>query len=212
MHTIHTSHTHVHAHAYIYTPGTSHTYTHHIYTHHIYHTHTYIHITHMHRYTYHIHTSYTHTSHTHHKHNIYACTHTHAHTHIILAPSRDWTQVLVGVSVVRRPLFLTPAGLWASPLPKWKAQGTDRKGIGLITGPSRAWAGQPRLSLSPAHPLSCVPGSAGHAASRTWCPFGLNYLAGPWALKWPQRRPGGYFSLTCHHLFSWAAGLWPGHF
>ena len=70
----------------------------------------------------------------------------------------------------------------------------------------------PALLCSPAIHFPVCPGVSGQPVSRTWCPLRLNYLAGPWPLKWLQRLLGGYFSLTCHHLFSWAPGLWPDIF
>ena len=121
-----------------------------------------------------------------------------------------------------------PGGLLASGptlpshLPKWRAPG--RKGAQCETGKVFAlswpdYRGHPGPGR-PAQPFPlplpvCFPvcrAISGQAVSRTWCPLGLNYLAGPWPLKWLQRPSGGYFSLTCHHLFSWAPGLWPGIF
>lgn len=111
-----------------------------------------------------------------------------------------------------RPLSLPP--------PKTKTTSDVTQGLtGKVCAPSRpndrailglACPAPPPPTSLPGH--LPVPGVSGQAASRTRRPLGLNYLAGLWPLKWLQRPPGGYLSLTCHHLFSWAPGLRPGHF
>lgn len=83
----------------------------------------------------------------------------------------------------------------SSLLPKWKPSVTLHSGRQKRDAPSwpnyrghpgsgRASAASPR---SPAHLLSMCWGVSGQPGSRTWRPLGLNYLAGPWPLKWLQR-------------------------
>lgn len=116
-----------------------------------------------------------------------------------------------------------PGGLLASGptlpshLPKWRAPG--RKGAQCETGKvfALSWPNY-RGHPGPGRPAQPFPlplpvyfpvcrAISGQAVSRTWCPLGLNYLAGPWPLKWLQRPSGGYFSLTCHHFIF--LGSWP---
>lgn len=144
--------------------------------------------------------------------------HTHQHTHTNVCSSKN--HMPVEASAVKTPALLKaclPLGLPTSQNGSYKSTQCRKEKVFAPSWPNyRGHPGpgvaSPDFPYSPAHLLSCVPGISDQAVSRTQCPLGLNYLAGPWPLKWLRRPPGGYFSLTCHHLFSRASGLQPGHF
>lgn len=152
-------------------------------------------------------------------------THTHAcaNTRTLLCSSsrrtRSWRRpVREETALLEACLPLARGSLPTSPngSPKSLRTGPDRKGIFSALPNYRARPGPGPASPAVPSPLPVsfpvCRGVAGRAVSRTRCPRGLNYLAGPWPLKWLQRPPGGSVSLTCRHLFSWAPGLWPGIF